>query len=845
MPRKTNTAAMIMLIVLITYCQSATDINKSAYSPLPLGLVSSGAVSLGSYQAGYHYYSVEWLKLNREKFDVKIVTGASAGAINALFTVLSLADTIHSVDTASLFYKAWIPVGIEHFKGCSDPRGFFNRSRMNSIADTVIDSMFHKVQEKALNSNKLDLVMAIAVNRNEPIFEKLGEFNIPRSKDAFVIKVDKKEYKPIEFSNYYYQDLNLLWNFLPLKKSGTTTNQDNKNILKSLIYSSSAFPLAFPPYDNLSVMTINPNQCLTRLSESELQQKDIWEYALNECNASVSHPSFSDGGLYNNEPIRLAYKLVSDGLNKMDNHYRWNQILSRSNDEAVNKHLLFAYLNPDNKVYPKYKVLKQHKPGNIIDIIKYDFPQVFEASRKNELYTLLEENDFIEKQLIATQNYLGQMSGYFGSFFGFFDIGFRKYDFYVGMYDAVRLFRKFREPNGGFLNPVYPQLCFNESIPSDKPDNTLFIRKEFCLLNNVMDYIYNEVDSLSDNKHSIDPLPIDSLHKWTKNCDHNFIVLLQSSIDRLWANWQLAIKDTNMNRSETYGGYLNKWVFLDSVSIPPQILTSIPDDVFNKRYKRTKAMIREGNEIDAVIEMLNDYGYLFEKHNRSGMKSEIKKDIDNLTTNLSNNTQQSNTQYSGLIGFTDHRLLKAYLYEPEPLDLNLFYSTNSGITGWGVNLRWALSSGFTQPKLKFGLRLKNAYINSKDWEVDGCAGIDINVVDKLNSLRHVKYAWMHSAIKILFISDPIIQKTFSAHILLNPSFANYHYKNDDVSLSKYALCLGYTIGIFNFLTLGIEEQFISEKNEYSSHLSFQAGIQATGNDFVNIWHIISGGEKGK
>jgi hypothetical protein len=844
MSGKTNIAVLIMIIFWITYCQSATGNSKFEYKPLPLALVSSGAVSLGSYQAGYHYYSVEWLKLNRDKFDVKIVTGASAGAINALFTVLSLADTIHSVDTASLFYKAWIPVGIEHFKGCSDPRGLFNRSRMNSIADTVIDSAFHKVQEKTMNSNKMDLVLAIAVNRNEPIFEKLGEFNIPRSKDAFVIKVDKIENEPIEFRNYYYQDLNLLWNFLPLKKSGSATNQDNKNILKSLIYSSSAFPLAFPPYDNLDVMTINTNQCLSTLTESELQEKDIWEYALKECNASISHPNFSDGGLYNNEPIRLAYKLVSHGLNKASNHYLWNQTLSQNNDESVNKNLLFAYLNPDNKVYPKYKVLKQHKPGNIIDILKYDFPQVFEASRKNELFTLLEENDFIEKQVIATENYIGQMSGYFGNFFGFFDVGFRKYDFYVGMYDAVRLFKKFNTPIGGFLNPVYPQLCYNDSTRSDNIDNTLFIRKEYCLLNNVMDYIYLQVDSLSDNKHSIDPIPVDSIQKWTKGCDHNFIVLLQSSIDRLWANWQLAIKDTNINRSETYGGYLNKWIFLDSGSIPPQIISSITEKEFYKRYTKTKNMISEGNEIDAVIELLNDYGYQFEKYNRAGMKSEIKKDIDNLTTNLSINTKKSNTQYSGLIGFTDHRLLKAYFYEPEPLDLSLFYSTNSGITGWGVNVRWALSSGVTQPKLKIGLRLKNTYIHSKDWEVDGCVGVDVNVVDKLNSLRYVNCRWMYSVIKTLFISDPIIQKTFSAHGLLNPSFANYHYQNDELSLSKYALCLGYTIGIFNFLTLGIENQFISEKNKYSSHLTFQAGIQATGNDFINIWHIISGGEKG-
>lgn len=845
MSGKSRITLLLIVILCTAHSQSVTEDSILSSHRIPLALISSGAVSLGSYQAGYHYYSVEWLKLNRDKIDVKIVTGASAGSINALLTVLSLADTISPVDTSSLFYKAWIPIGINHFKGGSDSRGLFNRTKMNSIAEAVIDSVFFTLQEKAMNTNEMDLVLALAVNRNEPIFEKLGELNVPRSKDAFVIKVDKQANRPIEFSNYYYKDLNLLWNILPFKKSELQYNQENISILKSLIYASSAFPLAFPPYDNLNVMTINTHQCISDLSDSELINIDIWEYAFSKCAAHISQPMLSDGGLYNNEPIRLAYKLASHGLNKVSNHYQWNRTLSQSNDATVNKDVTFAYLNPENKVYPKYKVLKQYKPDNIIDICKNNFPQVFEASRKNELFTLLEENDFIESQIVPTKNYLNQMSGYFGSFFGFFDIGFRKYDFYVGMYDAVRLFRKYNESNSAFFNPVYPQLCYDDSAGTASFNNTLYIQKEYNLLSNVMDYIYDQVECLSNTKRTIDPVPIDSIFKWTYNCDPDFIALLQSSIDRLWANWQLTTKDTVANRNETYGGYFDKWMFLDSGSIPPQIISSITGKEFIKRYAKTKAMISEGYEIDAVIELLNDYGYHFEKHNRAGMKSEIKKDIEDLTTTLSLNTKKSNTQYSGLIGFTDHRLLKAYLYEPEPFDLNVFYSTNSGITGWGINLRWAMSSGVTQPKVKIGVRFNNAYIHSKKWEVNGCLGVDVNVVDKLNSLHNVKCHWMNSAIKVFFISDPIIQKTFSAHILLNPSFANYHYQNDPLSLSKYALCIGYTIGIFNFVTLGVENQFIWEKKRYSSHLTFQAGIQSTWQDFANIWHIISGGEKKK
>lgn len=56
----------------------------------PYSITISGGLSLGSYEAGMNWVFVEWLRHKREngKAHLTGVTGASAGAINALFSAI-------------------------------------------------------------------------------------------------------------------------------------------------------------------------------------------------------------------------------------------------------------------------------------------------------------------------------------------------------------------------------------------------------------------------------------------------------------------------------------------------------------------------------------------------------------------------------------------------------------------------------------------------------------------------------------------------------------------------------------------------------------------------------------
>ena len=80
----------------------------------PYAITVSGGVSLGSYQAGLNYEILRWLQSSEEK-DVLAVTGASAGAINALMTAMSYCIKPEREGDGHIaeIFKRWKDVGIE------------------------------------------------------------------------------------------------------------------------------------------------------------------------------------------------------------------------------------------------------------------------------------------------------------------------------------------------------------------------------------------------------------------------------------------------------------------------------------------------------------------------------------------------------------------------------------------------------------------------------------------------------------------------------------------------------------------------------------------------------------
>lgn len=863
-------AVPLFVFVLIKLVISQDTIN---HHPNPLSITSSGAVSLGSYQAGYHYYAIEWLKINKQLFDVKTVTGASAGAINALFTVLSLADTTCFTDTQSIFYKAWIPIGIDQLKGSKDARGLFNRSVMDSVSDAIIQNALKRLEEKT-DASTLDLVLAVTVNRNQPINEKLKRLTIPRSKDFFVIKVDKKANQPVTFKNYFYDDLNRLWNILPL---GDSINRD-KGILKGIVYSSSAFPGAFAPYDQLPVQEINTHVIKTNQKQIDLSSDtlNIWKYAeKSHPNQPTKCPSFSDGGIFSNEPIRLAYQLSMHGLMGSDSAYRWKKNLTTNIDTQFqnDSSMIYAYLNPRNVLYPTVGGNTDSASKNIFEMISKDFPNIFETARKNDLFTLVEESDRIEDKILLTENYVNQMSGYFGNFFGFFDKDFRKFDFYLGMYDADKFLnskqtaQRFSKKTStiNHLNLTYAlsdskeniiqkwgrvlddKKSFNKHTITQSHQNpneahTLTVRYEYSILKDILDQIFNKIDTMSvqSTEFHIQKPDNDSL---ITCCDPNMLILLQITIDRLWANWQVFVNNYHLNLNDNRDVIKNidKWKrLLEIANNPPQLIPGIRDKQYQEYYKSTLKAVSEHHEADAVIDLLDKYMYRFEdksiytKGFKPGItfKAKIVDDITDITDGFIDNMSKNDAFSLITLGISVPRATKFMLYQPDFFSIEFLYNVVKGKSGSGLFPYFHIAN-LSALSLKFrcGIVRYGPFLMYNTNEVNGFVGVDASL------LGNTKFFLFSNA-----VCQPSVSFSYMAGNLKKLSTENSPLSN--IGSNQYGLCIAPSIKILELIKLGIDMQWIEHNKNIRFAFNddfrfvYQVGINLTGRDFGQVGRLI-------
>ena len=89
--------------------QSGRTVSKGAplSRRIPLSIIIRGGSSLGAYEAGYLYILTEAIKRNPEYFTPDVLSGASAGTINAILSVLSLGKPPTDNPLESVYYRSW------------------------------------------------------------------------------------------------------------------------------------------------------------------------------------------------------------------------------------------------------------------------------------------------------------------------------------------------------------------------------------------------------------------------------------------------------------------------------------------------------------------------------------------------------------------------------------------------------------------------------------------------------------------------------------------------------------------------------------------------------------------
>lgn len=395
--------------------------------PRPLGVTISGGVSLGTYEAGFMYLTLEQLKVE-PALQLKMVTGASAGSINALVSALASCRATTSNPFEDPGWLAWGDVGYRDLfdKKNSTSTALFSRDALERSFDRI------RVLRREGLPESCDVVLGVVVTRVTPRKVELQKgLTVPRLEEKFLVRIQGRGLgKGLKLSNYVVPSAHLPQPLLPFVDedgNDAVASDRNFNQLRSLLFASSAFPVAFAPQPI--------EYCLSKPPKDG----EVAGAANVECQVAEFLDLFVDGGVFDNNPLRLAYNVAEKNLRRDELGFpQWRDVLAPPEGEA-HPDILHLYLDPDTSAYPSEDAASEAPAdkGLIGQFFKLGGGFV-ESARAKELSALAEERKDLAQRMKLTVSQYPKASEHLSAFVGFFERDFRVFDFYLGMYDAYR-----------------------------------------------------------------------------------------------------------------------------------------------------------------------------------------------------------------------------------------------------------------------------------------------------------------------------------------------------------------------------------------------------------------------
>ena len=393
----------------------------------PAALILSGGVSLGAYEAGYLYALSEASKASDGTFSIPLLTGASAGSANAFITAINVCSPFNNRPTEDLGWQTWLPM---------DYRALFDKSKVtpeNVLSRAPLISAFEKVRARWHQGldESCDVVVGATVTRlkAEPIRVRRSLL-VPRQEEKFVFRIrGRGPGRPPRLTNYVDPRIHLPQPLLPfVDDAGDRAKADyNLDLVRDLLFASAAFPLAFAP--------VKLKYCLLEINGSTSAAMDE-----QRCKDNLREDAFIDGGLFDNNPLRLAHDVASFGLRLQDRKMRWlsrREVLTSTISDQARP--TYIYLDPDTFAYPPMETDEEmtNAPRGIVRLLSQLTSDFIATARAKELYGVVQQSmDLSDRMLLTLGNY-PMASGEIGAFMGFFDREFRRFDYYLGMFDAL------------------------------------------------------------------------------------------------------------------------------------------------------------------------------------------------------------------------------------------------------------------------------------------------------------------------------------------------------------------------------------------------------------------------
>jgi Patatin-like phospholipase len=373
-----------------------------------VALVISGGASLGVYEAGYTYALGEVLK--RQGDTLRVATGASAGSGNALLSALSSCTPPNDFPTRDPGYRFWLAQQFDSVFRPAATTAVSAFTPASGLAD--LRRALAQVWRDRLPAS-CDVSVGITVTRLIPLDVTLkDELTVPRQLLYFTLRIrGRGDSLPPVIENIVDPGSRAPRLLLPVTRDSTTATgtSGDRDALVQVIGASGAFPFAFPPVRLAYCIypTVAPAAC----REAGGPPADS-----GGPGRAVHHDLFIDGGVFDNIPLGLASTLS----------------LSRPGTRYV-------YLDPDLRAYPVAAPRVAASSSDALDYAALMVEGFFTHARKTELYALLQGRSAVldTSRLFLASNRFPQAGGFLGNFFGLFEREFRRFDFYLGMYDAL------------------------------------------------------------------------------------------------------------------------------------------------------------------------------------------------------------------------------------------------------------------------------------------------------------------------------------------------------------------------------------------------------------------------
>ena len=446
---------------------------------IPLSFTVRGGVSLGAIEAGYLYYITETLKENPGIFDPRMVTGASAGSINALLITMALGTDPQPDPEKSLFYRVWTRLNQKTLLDTDNPAtpmgALSSGKALQEAGELVWDDW-----KEGLDAS-FEMVLGMSTTRLNPYEVDVAPgLTLQRQAEKFVFIVKGRgKGKPPLITNVVHVKPGLTQPMLPFLDYLESDSEEivlqkarrNFERLRDVVLASAAFPIGFPPK--------RIDYCLVRVTDDT--QGDA-------CTEPTHSDMFVDGGVFDNNPLRVAHRIAAMGLSRDVDGHLFN--LPPEKAESY----LYNYLDPEHTSYPALPVIrkkitdtkKENQNGlrdtdkdiDILKLVPRFFGSFVASARAAELYSLVEEYPEVRKHMKLTTTDYPVVSSELSAFFGFFDREFLKFDFFLGMYSArnyvSRVVQKYLADYGeqrivtAFKNASLPETG-NESRPEWAP----------------------------------------------------------------------------------------------------------------------------------------------------------------------------------------------------------------------------------------------------------------------------------------------------------------------------------------------------------------------------------------